>query len=109
MPKTEGDGQSVGWIVLSPDRPQPVVDRTLKIPGDISQLPYCRQYTNHVKRDVGRRSDMVVHLPIIFSSAIQWTTMPDVLAEGLRFAVLVMLSSLAVRIPREKLRDDAAG
>ena len=35
--------------------------------------------------------------------------MPEVLAEGLRLAVLVMLSSLAVRIPREKLRDDAAG
>src|SRR5215831_9395237 len=52
---------------------------------------------------------MVVQLPIIFSFCYPLDDYAGRVCRGLRFAVLVMLSSLAVRLPREKLHDDAAG
>ena len=53
---------------------------------------------------------MVVHLPIVFSSATPWSDYyPARLARGWRFAILVMLSPLSVWVPSERLRDDTAG
>src|SRR5215469_17701613 len=52
---------------------------------------------------------MVVQLPIIFSFCYPLDDYAGRACRGLRFAVLVMLSSLAVRLPREELHDDAAG